>query len=152
MLHEHATMLVVNVNIIAMASIMFISYIILTVKLKLTKSDIKTSQSDHINFLITKVCWLMFSAWFVVCVPMLIISQVASKIAFTKSLSFGFDTAYLIFCLNNLTNPIVYCITMKDFRDGYKAILLCSKVKKRSESTNTMSRTGSTRVSTVSGT
>ena len=70
MLHEHATYLIVTANLIIMASTMFISYIILTVGLKQTKSTIKTAQSDRVNSKVTKVCWIMVTLWLILTLPL----------------------------------------------------------------------------------
>ena len=60
------------------------------------------------------------------------------------------DVPYLIYCLSNIANPILYAITMRDFREGYKALFLCTKVQRRNESVNTVSRTGSTMIGSIS--
>ena len=67
-----------------MAAVMFISYIILTVKLKKTKSQIKTTQSDRINSKVTNVCWMMATVWVILTLPLIIISQLITKIPYTN--------------------------------------------------------------------
>ena len=149
LLHEYASMLIATVNIVLMASVMFIGYIILTVKLKQTQSNIKTAQSDSINSKVTKVCWMMVTAWIIFNVPVIIISQVITFVPFSKSMGVVYEVSYLVFCLNNISNPILYFITMRDFREGYKSLLLCRKLANKTERVNTISRTGSTLVGSV---
>ena len=129
---------------------MFVSYIILTVKLKQTKSTIKTAQSDRVNSKVTKVCWIMVTLWLILTLPLVILAQVITKIPYTNFLGTVHDVTYLIYCLSNIANPILYAITMRDFREGYKALLLCTNVQSRNESVNTVSRTGSTMIGSIS--
>ena len=149
LLHEYASMLIITVNMIIMSSVMFISYIILTVKLKQTQNTIKTTQSDRINSKVTNVCWMMVTAWIILNVPVIIISQIITQIPYTKTWGIIHDVSYLIFCLNNVSNPILYSITMMDFREGYKSLLLCRKIETKIERVNTISRTGSTFLGSV---
>ena len=142
-------MLIATINIIVMSSVMFISYIILTVKLKQTQSAIKATQSDRINSKVTNVCWMMVAVWIILNVPLIIISQAITFITHTESLIIIYEVSYLIFCLNSISNPILYSITMMDFREGYKSLLLCRKLEKKRERVNTISRTGSTLVGSV---
>ena len=144
-----ATYLIVTANLIIMASTMFISYIILTVKLKQTKSTIKTAQRDRVNSKVTTVCWIMVTLWLILTLPLIILSQVITKIPYTNFVGTFHDVTFLIYCLSNIANPILYAITMKDFREGYKALLLCTKVQPRNESVNTVSRTGSTMIGSI---
>ena len=76
MLHEHATYLIVTANLIIMASTMFVSYIILTVRLKQAENSIKTAQSDRVNSKVTKVCWIMVTLWLILSLPLVILAQV----------------------------------------------------------------------------
>ena len=39
------------------------------------------------------------------------------------------NIAMLLFFMNNVVNPFIYCLTLKDFRQGYKNILLCKKAE-----------------------
>ena len=142
-------MLIVTVNVIIMSSVMFTSYSILSVKLKQTESSIKTAQSDRINSKVTNVSWMMVTVWFILNVPIIIMSQVIPFMPFTESLGIVYEVLYLIFCLNNIANPILYAITMRDFREGYKSLLLCRKLANKTERVNTISRTGSTSVGSV---
>ena len=37
------------------------------------------------------------------------------------------DICGLIFFLNNVVNPFIYCLTLKNFREGYRSFLTCGK-------------------------
>ena len=91
----------------------------------------------------------MVTMWFILNVPIIIMSQVIPFIQFTESMGIVYEVLYLIFCLNNIANPILYAITMRDFREGYKSLLLCRKLENKTERVNTISRTGSTSVGSV---
>ena len=37
------------------------------------------------------------------------------------------DLSYILFYMNNVVNPFVYYVYLKDFKEGYEALLCCKK-------------------------
>ena len=117
---------IVTANLIIMASTMFISYIILTVRLKQTKSSIKTAQSDRVNSKVTKVCWIMVTLWLILSLPLVILAQVMTKIPYTNFVGTFHDVTFLIYCLSNIA-PYFVCYHNEGFQRRLQSIVFVHK-------------------------
>ena len=123
-LHATAYLLVSTANFYLSISVLLICYIIITVKLR-KRSIIFTSASD-VNSKVTRASWLAVTAFIILYthpIPMRIF----------------LDISYLLYYFNNVVNPMIYYVTLKDFREGYVSALKCrfSKVSEKNQDIQT---------------
>ena len=122
------------VNGVLLASIMTVSLILMMVKLykRNLKAQFynnrirKTPDTDpNMNraLLIALAIYISLFIPTVVCFCLRIFIDISEFIIIM-------DIFILLYFFTNLVNPFIYCATMKDFRLGYKNILLCKTTKK----------------------
>ena len=80
------------------------------------------------NAKLTRAITMTLTAYIVFYMPVIAMSSIGT---FYDTLTVGYfwgilqDIALLFYFNNNLINPFIYYMTLKDFREGYKRLLFC---------------------------
>ena len=135
-LKETVLMLVVSTNFIIFFAIMVVSYIILTIRLTQKKKKDRvffTTSSNHSSARLTRSSWAVVTAFIVLYFPAITTQVVTALKPQPDSLPFRLfqDICNLLYFMNNCINPFLYFVTMRDFRRGYKSLIMCKKVKSK---------------------
>ncbi len=113
------SILLYTVNFVLVATVLVVSYVIVTVKLwQRSKSQVSGSNSSDINTKVTKVCWLTVTSFLVFYIPVASALLVSLFTSPTRSYSMAIfnDVTYFIwFYLNNAINPFLYFATLLGF-------------------------------------
>ena len=111
-----------------------ISYIWVIILLKQRKkcmSVLMHSRNSNVlstNSKINKAILLTLGAYLLLYLPSVVISSVAIFIKIPHKFII-MSVCQLLYFMNNLVNPFIYYMTLKDFRRGYKNLLLCRNTR-----------------------
>ena len=124
-LHATAFLLVSTANFYLSIFVLLICYILVTVKLK-QRSNTFTSVSD-MNSKVTRSSWLVVTAFIVLYTPVNVFTLISNFVETPHPIpmTIFLDITYLLYYFNNVVNPIIYYVTLKDFRVGYVSALKC---------------------------
>ena len=86
----------------------------------------KTANLPDTDSKVTKAITLTLGAYLLLYSPSIIMSAVISFIKVPHQV-IAAGILYVVFFMNNLVNPFIYYMTLKDFRQGYKSFLRCRK-------------------------
>ena len=116
--------MVITMIYFTMCSVMAVSYIIITVKLKQRNSMFATSANDA-NSKMTKASWLTLGAFIFLYTPSIVLALVPNFMPKPTPvvLSIILDVSFLLYYLNNVINPFLYFATLSTFREGYTCLL-----------------------------
>ena len=109
---------------------MVINCIIIKIKLRKIK-DIalgsKTRKKENENTL-TQASWMTLKLFLLFVVPVTFLGVVANFLQQHYPMFYNIllDISYLLLFMNNVVNPFVYYIFLKDFNEGYRIILCCN--------------------------
>ena len=109
--------------------VMIISYVIVLRKLHLRKRSMlnvcnKGNLRPQTTDLLTRAISITVGVYILLYSPAVICTPILSFVD-SSELVVVFSFAMLLYYLNNVINPFIYYITLKDFREGYKKLLLC---------------------------
>ena len=113
---------------------MFVNYVIIICKLtrsKISVSDATSGTSVKIprnNVKLTRTIIMTLTAYILFFLPIVTVTSIGTIFgAFTVGSLWGIleDIALLFYFSNNLVNPFIYYMTLRDFREGYKRLLFC---------------------------
>ena len=139
-LHSTAYLLVNTANFYLSISVLLICYIIITVKLRQRNSTF-ASASD-INSKVTRSSWLAVTAFILLYMPANLFTLITNFVEppYPIPMIIFLDISYLLYYFNNVINPIIYYLTLKDFREGYVSAIKCqfSKVTERIQGMQTL--------------
>ena len=101
---------------------------VITLKLIKRAKLFGTSNGDDHSKLM-KASWIVSSLYIILYIPSAIISLTHLFVgdSYTWYVLILQDICGLIFFLNNVVNPFIYCLTLKHFREGYTSFLTCGK-------------------------
>ena len=109
--------------------LMFLNSIIITVKLRKRKTVALGSKTGtQINDdKMTHASWMTLKLFLSFVVPSTLLGVVSNFLQEPYPVFYYIllDLSYLLFYMNNVVNPFVYYVFLKDFRDGYQALLCC---------------------------
>ena len=135
-LHATAYLLVSTANFYLSVSVLLICYIIITIKLR-KRSIIFASASD-VNSKVTRASWLAVTAFIILYTPSNLFTMITNFVEppHPIPMTFFLDISYLLY---NVVNPMIYYVTLNDFREGYVSALKCrfSKVTEKNQDTQT---------------
>ena len=85
--------------------------------------------SLYVNMKMMKALWLVLSSFLVLYLPVVIVPPYfhVTYQLYPEYLLIARDVCTLIVSLNNVINPFLYYVTMKEFRTGYTDLLSCGK-------------------------
>ena len=119
---------------------MAVNCIVITIKLQKMKNvtlgtKTKTQDNDH---KLTQATWMALKLFLLFMVPVTLLGAVTLflKQPYPMLYDILLDISYLLFYMNNVVNPFVYYIYLKDFKKGYQAMLCCKKNNDNSRNTN----------------
>ena len=139
-------------------SCLIINYIILAVKLKqrsqkmksLTNKAVDTGNNRgvDVNSKLTRANMITLTIFIVLYTPAILLSCILPFLPknHEKYTDTVMDILLLAFFLNNVINPFIYYLLLRDFKEGYKILITCGKYKKEPSEETSMS----TRISVVS--
>ena len=113
---------------------MFLNYIIIICNLTRSKKSMKDIASgtnmkiNKNNVKLTRAIIMMLTAYIVFYIPVIVMTSTGTFYdALTVDHLWGIleDIALIFYFSNNLINPFIYYMTLKDFREGYKRLLFC---------------------------
>ena len=116
---------------------MAVNGIIITIKLQKMKRvalGTKTDTQDNDQKL-TQATWMALKLFLPFVVPVTFLGAVSPFLEQPYPMSYDvlLDISYILFYMNNVVNPFVYYVFLKDFKEGYQVMLCC---KKNSGNTN----------------
>ena len=104
-----------------------LSFILISVELHRRKVSVFDNKSVNSDFKVTKAISVALGIHLFLYLP-------AIACAFTQRfvdvhyMIIVMDVCLLLFFMNTLVNPFIYFVTIEDFREGYKIILLCKNI------------------------
>ena len=106
---------------------------IITIKLQNMKSvalGTKTGNQDNDQKL-TQATWMTLKLFLLFIVPVTILGVLALFLQLPFPLFYDvlLDISYILFYMNNVVNPFVYYVFLRDFKEGYEAMLCCKEKK-----------------------
>ena len=109
---------------------MIINCIIITIKLRKMKDvavGSKTGKRENENKL-TQASWMTLKLFLLFVVPCTFLGVLANFLQQPYPIFYDIllDISYLLLFMNNVVNPFVYYIFLKDFNEGYRTILCCN--------------------------
>ena len=110
---------------------MAINCIVITIKLQKMKSvalGTKTGTQTNDQKL-TQASWMTLKLFLLCIVPVTFLGAVTLFLQQPYPMFYNIllDLSYLLFYMNNVVNPFVYYVFLKDFKEGYQAMLCCKK-------------------------
>ena len=110
---------------------MAVNAIIITIKLQQMKSvalGTKTGTQDKDQKL-TQATWMTLKLFLLFDIPVTFLGAATLFLEQPYPIFYEIllDLSYLLFYTNNIVNPFVYYIFLKDFKEGYEAMLCCKK-------------------------
>ena len=143
-LHPTAYLLVSTVNFYISISVLLICYIIITVKLR--KRNIIVVSASDVNSKVTRSSWLAVTAFIILYTPVNFFTLITSIVdpPYPIPMTVFLDITYLLYYFNNVFNPMIYYVTLKDFRQGYVSAFRCrfSKLTERKQDIQTSVTSG----------
>ena len=118
---------------------MTVNCIIISIKLQKMKTialGTKTGAQDN-DHKLTQATWMALKLFLLFVVPVTFLGAVTLFLEQPYPMFYDIllDLSYLLFYMNNVVNPFVYYVFLKNFKEGYQSILCCKK--ERSNPTNT---------------
>ena len=89
----------------------------------------RASNVASIDVKVTKAILLTLGAYLLLYFPSVLISSVTFFIGIPH-IFIVLSIGQLLYFMNNLINPFIYYMTLKDFRQGYQNFLLCRQANK----------------------
>ena len=80
------------------------------------------------NSKLTRACLFTLCAYITLYTPTMVVSGIVFFIPEVVA-PYLLDACLLLYFLNNVVNPFIYYTTLKDFREGYKSLLKCGRIK-----------------------
>ena len=111
--------------------ILAINCIVITIKLQQMKSvalGTKTGTQDKDQKL-TQATWMTLKLFLLCVVPVTFLGAATLFLQQPYPMIYEIllDLSYILFYMNNVVNPFVYYVFLKDFKEGYEAMLCCKK-------------------------
>ena len=121
---------------------MTVNCIIISIKLQKMKTinlGTKTGTQDN-DHKLTQATWMALKLFLLFVVPVTFLGAVTLFLEQPYPMLYDIllDLSYLLFYMNNVVNPFVYYVFLKNFKEGYQSILCRSNVRNtgRSVSSN----------------
>ena len=114
--------------------LMFFNYVITIYKLSQNSKPIKDGRNTKIeklpknNVKLTRAIVMTLTAYIVLYMPVIAVTCVGTIFGtFNGNFIWDIleDISLLCYFSNNLVNPFIYYMTLRDFRDGYRRLLFC---------------------------
>ena len=110
---------------------MAVNCIVITIKLQRMKSiawGTKTGTQDN-DHKLTQATWMTLKLFLLCVVPVTFLGVVTLFLQQPYPMFYNIllDLSYLLFYMNNVVNPFVYYVFLKDYKEGYQAMLCCKK-------------------------
>ena len=82
---------------------------------------------------LTQATWMTLKLFLLCIVPVTFLGAVTLFLQQPYPMFYNIllDISYLLFYMNNVVNPFVYYIFLKDFKECYQAMLCCKKKSKK---------------------
>ena len=119
---------VLMLNCALLATVMVVSFIWIMVQLKKRKRNINNRIPNNSNSKLNRPILTSLGIYICLYVPIVII-VFTFHVHGVPHMLFVLDMWMLLFYMTTLINPFIYYVTMKDFRQGNKHILLCKTIK-----------------------
>ena len=118
---------------------MTVNCIIISIKLQKMRTvalGTKTGTQDN-DHKLTQATWMALKLFLLFAVPVTFLGAVTLFLEKPYPILYDIllDLSYLLFYMNNVVNPFVYYVFLKNFKEGYQSISCCTK--ERSNARNT---------------
>ena len=119
-------------NFFICGSLIIVSYSIIILKLKQRKKYMNNIMHNknalNTDAKVTRATIITVGACIVTFLPSGMLTSISSFVEFPY-MTIVQNACDLWYCLNNVINPFIYYMTLKDFKEGYKNLLLCKCCK-----------------------
>ena len=94
-----------------------------------------TQDNDH---KLTQATWMALKLFLLFVVPVTFLGAVTLFLQQPYPMVYDIllDLRYLLFYMNNVVNPFVYYVFLKNFKEGYQSILCCNKDRSNARNTD----------------
>ena len=112
------------------STLITVNYLVVIIKLKQRKKQMNNSMHNrnpnalNTDAKVTRATIIALGAYIVMFRPTVIVTSISSIVQFRHMIILQ-NISELWYCINNVINPFIYYLTLKDFKQGYKNLLLC---------------------------
>ena len=120
------------------STLMIVNYLVVIVKLKQRKKQMSTIMHNrnpnalNTDAKVTRATIIALGTYIIMFLPTVMVTSISSVVEFPHMIILQ-DLSDLWYCMNNVINPFIYYLLLKDFKEGYKNLLSC---KYQSEDSN----------------
>ena len=108
-----------------------VNYLVVIVKLKQRKEQMRNfmhnrnSSALNTDAKVTRATIIALGTYIIMFLPSVMTSIISSVVEFPHMIILQ-GVSDLWYCMNNVINPFIHYMTLKDFKEGYKNLLLCN--------------------------
>ena len=136
-----ATFIIIPLNFGIFSTLITVNYLVVIIKLKQRKKQMhnfmhnRNPNALNTDAKVTRATIIALGAYILMFLPSVTVTSISSIVEFPHMIILQ-NISDLWYCMNNVINPFIYYMTLKDFKEGYTNMLLCKQSQDSNQELN----------------